>query len=135
MFMRADAFRDLGGFDHSLGMNGKKLGLAEETEWFLRLQRTGAPIGYVAGALVHHWVNPRDITRMGLLRRALQAGIVSVRVFHVPRPPQGWLGWCRHAVSATVRGRLHMGEQVYLMLELGRLWATSRLGRSPASRP
>lgn len=126
MFMRAATFRALGGFDRSLGMSGKKLGLAEETEWFLRLRRTGAPIGYVADASVSHWVNPRDITRRGLLRRAFQAGIISVTVFHVPKPECGWLGWSRHALSAAVRGRLHMGEQVYLMLELGRLWASSR---------
>ena len=133
MFMRADAFRTLGGFDRALGMNGKKLGLAEETEWFLRLQRTGARIGYVANAPVSHWVNPRDITRSGLLHRAFQAGIISVEVFHVARPECGWIGWCRHALSAAVRFRLHMGEQVYLMLELGRLWAWSRKSQSRRS--
>ncbi len=130
MFMQAEMFSRLGGFDRSLGMNGKRLGLAEETEWFLRLRRQGVPLGYVADAPVSHWVNPRDTTRMGLLRRAFAAGVVSVKVFGVARPPQGWLGWCRHTLSATLRCRLHMGEQVYLMMELGRLWATSRWGRS-----
>jgi GT2 family glycosyltransferase len=129
MFLQADAFKSMGGFDRSLGMNGKRLGLAEETEWFLRLKRTGARIGYVADAPVSHWVNPRDITRSGLLRRAFEAGIVAVNVFHVQRPARGWLGWCRHTLSATLRFRLHMGEQVFLAMELGQLWATSRWGR------
>ncbi len=127
MFLRADTFHALGGFDLGLGMNGKRVGLGEETDWFLRLKKTGATLGYVAGAEVSHWVNPRGITRAGLRRRAFEAGVVSVQVFDAPRPGRGWLGWCRHTVSAAVRGRLHMGEQVFLLMELGRLWAT--LGR------
>ena len=125
MFMRADSFHELGGFDPQLGMRGKRLGLGEETDWFLRLKRTGAPIGYAPDALVQHWVNPRDISRSGLRRRAFEAGVVSVQVFQAARPARGWLGWCRHTLSAAVQGRLHMGEQVYLLMELGRLWATS----------
>ena len=129
MFMRADAFHALGGFDPGLGMNGKRLGRGEETDWFLRLKKTGAALGYVAGAEVSHWVDPRDITRAGLRRRAFEAGVVSVQVFDAPRSSRGWAGWCRHTLSATLRGRLHIGEQVFLPLELGRLWATSRRGR------
>lgn len=134
MFMRADTFHALGGFDLGLGMNGKRLGLGEETDWFLRLKKTGAALGYVAGAEVSHWVNPRDITRAGLRRRAFEAGVVSVQVFAAPRPARGWSGWCRHTLSATLRGRLHMGEQVFLLMELGRLWATSGRDR-PSGTP
>lgn len=69
-----------------LGMDGKRLGLSEETDWFLRLKKTCAGLGYVAGAEVSHGVNPRGITRAGLRRRAFEAGVVSVQVFGATRP-------------------------------------------------
>ena len=53
-------------------MSGKRLGLGEETDWFLRLKKTGAALGYVAGAEVALWVNPRYITRAG---RRVGAGL------------------------------------------------------------
>ncbi len=134
MFMRADTFRRIGKFDPGLGMKGKSLGLAEETEWFLRLRSTGKPLGYVEGARVSHWVNPRDTTRWGLIWRAYVAGIVGVRIFGVERPPRGWLGWIRHTLSALIKFRMHMGEAVFLALELGRLRESDRLRRSPARR-
>ena len=121
MFLHAEAFRRLGGFDPSLGMTGKAVGLGEEVEWFLRFRASGHPLGYVEMAPVSHWVNPRDTTRWGLIRRAYSAGVVGVRVFGVPRPPQGWSGWFKHSVSALIKCRMNMGEAVYLTMELGRL--------------
>lgn len=133
MFLQAALLERIGCFNLALGMQGRKLGLAEETDWFQRYRKLGLPIGYVRDALVSHWVNPLNITRAGLRRRAFESGIVSVRVFQAARPERGWLGWGRHVLSAAVRGRLHMGEQVYLLMELGRLWATSTGGASPAA--
>lgn len=129
MFMRRDALAELGGFDPALGMKGRSIGVAEETEWFLRVVRRGEALGYVHAAPVSHWVNPRDLTRRGLLKRAYETGVVAVRVFGVGRPPRGWLGWLRHGISALVKGRLDVREQVYLTTEFGSLWACSWWGR------
>lgn len=134
MFFRADLLHDHGGFNPAYGMKANKVGLAEETDLFLRIRNSGKPIAYVHHAKVSHWVNPRDITRWGLVRRAYVAGKVGVQLFGVPRPPQGWSGWTRQAVSTLVKGRMTMEQLVYLSLEMGRLTEWSVRSRRTTTR-
>ena len=122
MFIRAEAFRTVGIFNPALGMRGRQVALGEETDWFLRYAAGGGKTGYVPRAIVRHWVDPRRLSRRSLWRRAWRTGISAAGLHDAPRETRGLLPWTRHCLSGTLRGRLVLPEQLYLLRWLGQLW-------------
>lgn len=122
-FITKAAFNKYGQFRESLGMQGRKLGLAEETEWLSRCSRDDNHIGYVQKALVFHWVDPDRLRPSALRQRAWHSGVVSVQIPDRPPEHRGFLAWIRQALSTAIHGRLSLPEQLYLLYWLGTLWA------------
>jgi glycosyltransferase involved in cell wall biosynthesis len=121
-FITRAAFEKYGHFNEQLGMKGRNLGLAEESEWLSRCAQDGNRLGYVQNALVLHWVNPARLRPASLRKRAWHAGVVSVAVHDRPYEHRGSLAWMRHALSSTLHGHMNLPEQLYLLYWLGTLW-------------
>ncbi len=126
MFLRAAAIRDVGGFNPALGMQGRRLVVGEETDWFLRHSAAGGKVGYVARAAVRHWVNPQRLSRRSLWQRAWCAGSAAAGLHGAPQETRGAGQWLRHCLSGALRGRLGLVEQLYLLRWLGQLWGQRR---------
>jgi len=77
-------------FDESIGpMARASYAMGSETELLLRLMKRGVEAVYVPAALVHHVVQPAQLTVTSLLKRGFRSGRGAVRT-----------GWDRHVVRA-----------------------------------
>jgi GT2 family glycosyltransferase len=121
MFTQAEALRKVGGFRKDLGMNGARMGWGEETDWFQRHAAAGGLVGYVWDARITHWVNPKNLTRWRLLRRAYLTGVYNAKLHNGPDDLRGWGAWFRHSLGAVRRGNLGLAHQLYLLHWLGKL--------------
>lgn len=126
MFLRAAAIRAVGGFNPALGMQGRRLAVGEETDWFLRHSAAGGKVGYVAHAAVRHWVNPQRLSRRSLWQRAWRAGLAAASLHAAPQETRGAVPWLRYSLSGALRGRLGLVEQLYLLRWLGQLCGQRR---------
>lgn len=87
MAVRRDLLVDIGGFDVGLGRRGKNLISGEEKDLFLRVDRIGARVDYVADAVVHHCVLPERTRRAWLLRRSWAQGRSDISMGLIARGP------------------------------------------------
>ena len=128
MLLSREAFGRVGDFDATLGLQGGRQVMGEEADWFHRFRLTGGrSIGYASGAAILHRVNPARLTRSSVRRRTWHSGVATGRrLADVEPESRGVVAWARHALSATLKGRLTLREQVYLIFWLGRLWGQSR---------
>jgi glycosyltransferase involved in cell wall biosynthesis len=74
----------IGVFQPNLGMDGKKLGRGEETEFFFRAKAVGAKGIYVGRALCYHEVEAHRLSLLALYNY----GIASGRAFRAIMTPQ-----------------------------------------------
>ncbi len=74
MAFRSEAFARCGEFSRHLGRRGRSLRSCEETEFGLRLERTGARVRYVPAAGVWHRVETRRLTESWLVARFAAQG-------------------------------------------------------------
>jgi glucosyl-dolichyl phosphate glucuronosyltransferase len=81
---RRSILADLGGFDSTLGMSGKKIAYAEETDLMIRIRKTmpDESIYYDPSFYIYHSVAPWKMTMTGALRLFFNSGIYSSIVFN-----------------------------------------------------
>jgi glycosyltransferase involved in cell wall biosynthesis len=81
---RRSILADLGGFDSTLGMSGKKLAYAEETALLIRIRKSMPKenIYYDPSFYIYHLVSPWKMTLTGALRHFFASGRYSFRVFN-----------------------------------------------------
>jgi glucosyl-dolichyl phosphate glucuronosyltransferase len=72
--VRKALVENIGVFEPSLGMLGKKLGRGEETEFFIRARAAGAKGIYVGRAVCHHPVEADRLTLPALYRYGVASG-------------------------------------------------------------
>jgi GT2 family glycosyltransferase len=75
MAVRREAIERYGAFDPSLGRTGKKLIGGEETDFFNRLSRSGAPFYYVPTSIIYHHISPDKLTRDYFTRLSYAIGV------------------------------------------------------------
>lgn len=75
--VRADVVISLGGFDPELGMKGKEVGWADETELQYRLRVNGYDIYYAPELVIEHLVQPWKCSFMGQVKFAYSHGMVN----------------------------------------------------------
>lgn len=78
-FFGVDAARAiaLGGFDPELGMKGKEVGWADETELQFRMRAAGDHVAYAPELVIEHLVQPWKCSFRGQLRYAYSHGRMS----------------------------------------------------------
>ncbi len=75
--VRVDTVLSLGGFDPELGMKGKEVGWADETELQHRLRMNDHQVYYAPELVIEHLVQPWKCTFRGQLRFAYSHGVAS----------------------------------------------------------
>jgi GT2 family glycosyltransferase len=77
MAAHAELFRQLGGWDESLGVKAEQRGTYEDLEFQGRVRAAGGTVWYVPGAVIHHRVDSANVTPRSVLYRAFHAGMSS----------------------------------------------------------
>jgi glycosyltransferase involved in cell wall biosynthesis len=75
--VKVDTILSLGGFDPELGMKGKEVGWADETELQYRLRMNGFEVYYAPELVIEHLVQPWKCTFLGQLKFAYSHGVGS----------------------------------------------------------
>jgi L-malate glycosyltransferase len=92
MAIRSKVFKEGMRFDPSIGPRGDNYPMGSETEFLLRLSRSGHTGWHVKGAIVEHLVRQEQVNMDWVLRRAFRWG----RGLHRMYPVKLWLGIPRH---------------------------------------
>lgn len=125
LFVRRSVFNELGGFDSSRGMAGKKVSFGEETAFLIALAgRTGETAYYDPNLWVRHHVRPEKLTYLFEARRALAGGRNAYRL----QTAEGGLG----PAQVSLRRALRM--LVGLAIDLPRGFLARDRGRYPYFR-
>lgn len=81
MAFKKSALIEIGGFDTSIGMSGKKVSYGEETHLTLRMLERGMPIYYCAEMCVDHAILPYKLKLRWLLHSSYSNGYDGVTTF------------------------------------------------------
>ena len=84
MFIRADALRELGGFNPDFGMKGMTIGYGEETELINRLRNSGGTIYYAPEVFVYHLVHADKMGLWTNMRMNFWGGYYYSMMSHQP---------------------------------------------------
>lgn len=86
IFFRKSVFLDIGGFQTTLGMSGKRIGYGDETEVLIRIRkmRPDELIYYDPRLFVHHLVRPEKLRLSWIIRSFLAAGRDCRAIFPAP---------------------------------------------------
>ena len=102
MAFRRDRLMELGGFDSRLGVKGRRMLAAEETDLFLRLERHGGKVLYAPEATVIHCPPDDRVTRRWSLIRAVGHGR-SNSVIQYLNADRRRRSWAAKLLTATAR--------------------------------
>jgi glycosyltransferase involved in cell wall biosynthesis len=75
MAFRKDLVNSIGGFDVSLGIDGKKWIGGEDTLMFLKIKSLGKKVVFDPNAIVYHKITANRIHLINIIKRAINGGI------------------------------------------------------------
>ncbi len=88
MAVRRSAFKRIGTFDTAFGRTGiDGCCTGEETDFLLRLERSGGSVLFHPGLIVHHDIQDERMTRQWLYRQTYWIGVASARMERRWLPP------------------------------------------------
>lgn len=128
MIIRRDVVDRLDGFNVSLGMTGKKIAFAEDSDFFMRLHHEypNAEVYYTPTTYVYHLVRPEKMVFADSIRRQYAGGrdvrrshLINKDIKAIMRRPRTWLAWLRiplgfgRALIRCTVGLVHRDRTLY----------------------
>lgn len=108
LFFERSLVQRIGGFDGRLGV-GQWFGAGEETDIVLRALRTGATLAHEPQAIVHHRVDPPQVTESRVARRSALLRARGTGAMYAKHRLPLWVivrGLLSPIIKPLVRGRL-----------------------------